>query len=145
MLDLVSLPMSAPSPAPTAIPRTGTKNSSPNRIPQNAPQAVPALTAWWLVWTWYLPSVSRMITAIASGWMMRSWARRRASSAAASAVVMSGYPMDIRSDMAIPFCGGFLACSSGLAAFVGQFGHFGLGHSDGDAESAQDVPAGRHH
>src|SRR5690348_16239595 len=37
--------------------------------------------------------------AIASGWMMRSRARRRASAAAASAVVSSGYPMTIRSDM----------------------------------------------
>src|SRR5436190_15674856 len=40
-----------------------------------------------------------MITAIASGWMMRSWASRRASSAAAVAVASSGYPMAIRSAM----------------------------------------------
>src|SRR6516164_3826191 len=43
-----------------------------------------------------------MITAIASGWMIRSWASRRASSAAAVAVVSSGYPMAIRSAMTSP-------------------------------------------
>ena len=40
------------------------------------------------------------MTAIASGSMMRSLARRRASVAASSAVVSSGYPIAIRSDMA---------------------------------------------
>ena len=43
---------------------------------------------------WYavleLPSGSREITAIASGWMIRAAASRRASSAAACAVVSSG-------------------------------------------------------
>src|SRR5580693_4758961 len=38
-----------------------------------------------------------MITAIASGWMIRSLASRRASSAAAVAVVSSGYPIATRS------------------------------------------------
>jgi hypothetical protein len=39
--------------------------------------------------------VSREITAMASGWMMRSAASRRASSAAANAVVSSGgYDLD---------------------------------------------------
>src|SRR6516165_993649 len=42
-----------------------------------------------------------MITAIASGWMIRSLASRRASSAAAVAVASSGYPMAIRSAMVI--------------------------------------------
>ena len=54
------------------------------------PQVAPPPTMWWLVCVWYLPSLSRTITAIASGWMIRSWASRRASSAAASAVVSSG-------------------------------------------------------
>src|SRR4029077_2734565 len=48
------------------------------------------------------PSSSRTITAIASGWMIRSWASRRASSAAASAVAWSGYPMAIRSAIVFP-------------------------------------------
>ncbi len=59
-------------------------------MPQNMPQVAPPPTMWWLVCVWYLPSLSRTITAIASGWMIRSWASRRASSAAASAVVSSG-------------------------------------------------------
>src|ERR1051326_5561230 len=41
------------------------------------------------------------MTAIASGWMIKSWASRRASSAAASAVAWSGYPIAIRSAMAL--------------------------------------------
>ncbi len=87
---LVTLPISAPIPAPMAIPKTGTKNSRPNSSPQNMPQVAPEPTRWWLVCTWYLPSLSRAITAIASGSMMRSRASRRASSAAASAVASSG-------------------------------------------------------
>src|ERR1019366_8758536 len=97
---LATLPMRAPRPAPMAIPRTGTKKSRPNSSPQNMPQLAPEPTRWWLVCTWYLPSLSRTITAIASGSMMRSWASLRASSAAASAVASSGYPMAIRSDIA---------------------------------------------
>src|ERR1019366_1826197 len=79
---LATLPMRAPRPAPMAIPRTGTKKSRPNSSPQNMPQLAPEPTRWWLVCTWYLPSLSRTITAIASGSMMRSWASLRASSAA---------------------------------------------------------------
>src|SRR6516225_8825369 len=101
--DLVIFPISAPIPAPTAIPKTGMKNNRPNSRPQNMPQVAPPPTRWWLVCVWYLPSLSREITAIASGWMIRSWASRRASSAAACAVASSGYPMAIRSAMAPPF------------------------------------------
>src|SRR5215467_12853726 len=99
MPDLVTLPMRAPRPAPTAMPNTGMKNSRPNSMPQNMPQVAPAPTGWWLVCTWYLPSLSRTIEAIASGSMMRSRASLRASSAAASAVASSGYPMAIKSAM----------------------------------------------
>ena len=35
-------------------------------MPQNMPQVAPAPTGWWLVCTWYLPSLSRTIDAIAS-------------------------------------------------------------------------------
>src|SRR5215510_4200709 len=94
---LVILPMMAPRPAPTAMPNTGMKNSRPNSMPQNIPHVAPAPTGWWLVCTWYPPSWSRTIDAIASGSMMRSRASRRASSAAASAVASSGYPMAIKS------------------------------------------------
>src|SRR6476661_4047306 len=59
------------------------------QTPEHAPGGPPP-TRWWLVCVWNLPSLSRTITAIASGWMIRSWASRRASSAAASAVVSSG-------------------------------------------------------
>src|SRR5215472_14796964 len=38
---------------------------------------------------------------MASGWMIRSAARRRASSAAANAVVSSGYPITTKSAMMI--------------------------------------------
>jgi hypothetical protein len=42
---------------------------------------------------------------MASGWMIRSAASRRASSAAANAVISSGYPMAIRSATAsLSFC-----------------------------------------
>src|SRR4051812_4549613 len=102
---LVILPMRAPRPAPTAMPRNGTKNSTPNSSPQNIPQVAPPPTALWLVVTWNLPSRSRMITATASGWMMRSFASWFASSDAAVAVVSSGYPMATRVAMmsALPF------------------------------------------
>ncbi len=66
------------------------KNSRPNSMPQNIPQVAPPPTRWWLVCVWYLPSLSRTITAIASGWMIRSWASRLASAAASSAVLSSG-------------------------------------------------------
>jgi hypothetical protein len=98
---LVIFPMSAPIPAPSAMPKTGMKNSNPKSRPQNIPQVAPAPTAWWFVVTWYLPSASRRITAIASGWMIRSLASRSASSAAAVAVVSSGYPIAI----SVAICG----------------------------------------
>jgi hypothetical protein len=53
------------------------------------PQVAPPPTAWWFVVTWNLPSRSLMITAIASGWMIRSLLNRSASSDAAVAVVSS--------------------------------------------------------
>src|SRR5512133_3312315 len=52
---------------------------------------------WWLVETRNLPSLSRTIDAIASGWMINSSARRWASFSASAAVVSSGYPIAINS------------------------------------------------
>src|SRR6478735_11019709 len=45
------------------------------------------------------------MTAMASGWMIRSFASRSASSPAAVAVVSSGYPMAIRVDMVLRLSG----------------------------------------
>ena len=66
------------------------KNSTPNSSPQNMPHVAPPATAWWLVVTWNFPELSRAMTAMASGSMMRSFASRCASSPASAAVASSG-------------------------------------------------------
>ena len=102
MPDFATLPMTAPMPAPTAMPRNGTKNHKPKSILQNMPETVPAPTVCWFVIVLSLPSGLRMIAAIASASMMRSPARRSASSIACRAVVVSSYPIAIRSAIRVP-------------------------------------------
>src|SRR6266516_3340780 len=118
---LATLPISTPRPAPTAMPRKGMKNRIPNSSPQNIPQVAPAPIGLWLVVTWNLPSLSRLITAIASGSMMRSEASRCASSPAAVAVDSSGYPMATRVDIsgALPFAGSVIVPTQLAATRVG--------------------------
>src|SRR6516164_4388795 len=48
----------------------GMKYSSPKRRHQNMHHVAPPPTRWWLVCVCYLPSLSRTITAIASGCMI---------------------------------------------------------------------------
>ena len=84
------LPMRAPRPAPTARPKTGRKNRRPKSRPQNMPHVAPAPTACWSVLTWIFPSVSRLIEAMASGWMISSFAICWASRSARAAVPSSG-------------------------------------------------------
>jgi hypothetical protein len=67
-----------------AMPKTGMKNNS-EQNPQNMPRSLGSTMR--MVGVDLVAAVlSRTIIAIASGWMIRSWASRRASSAAASAV-----------------------------------------------------------